>query len=745
MSRFNDSSALANDPNGLRKYAVDWVIDWLGDNVLNYCPDASHRIAVVSWGSTVRTDLTVTAVIAPHSFTEWASQRDGIKDKIPLLDLGETRPDLAFEEAEKILKGFAQQPLGDLPRKQAIIFISDGVPSFPDIPSDYNSTLMSEVNEDFQFDPKLLDQEKCMTEAFQIAKARGESNISSQERQNCTIEFPAYEDAFKDSTYLWTILLNNGTPYQPNFYTTLETLSIGHGGAIFNLSDNSDIPSKFLDILTRLSGISAERLGCQPFPVEPYLQQAMISFFKPAVDFDVQISYEENGQTHIITSSDLANSTSWPLEMQGFTINDHTNDNTIERFVFGHPHGGMWEIMAYPNCNGLQAVFQPLEITALQSEPGSVIPQYDLPPYYDQASPVYIEYRIVDRSMNDLPVEIDPRFPITVETTLTYPDGTTHVLNLVYDSNNKVFRSEEPLLTNIVGTYQFTTQATTPHADTRQSEPRVLFIDGPRTFSVIPVTPFQLEITEPAPNSILPLHGGLMKGFRIQPVNFRARITSRSGELIDPALVFKDPNNALAGDVTGSSNEGTSSLALYPDPSVPGEYVAQAVNLNAEGDYRLEVSIGGDQLSSQYRPDSSKADVDFKLRDPLFNRPITYKFMGIGLGFLALIGIVVVILNRTSPVTGTLVFEAGSANIADISIGSGWNVTRIRRSTLQAYPSLGLKSLRARKSKEQLGCVDYEAVDINGNRLPGTLMPDQTTGFTGGMTIRYEPVDTTLS
>src|SRR6266540_503680 len=43
-------SMKGNDPSGLRKSAVDWVVDWLGDNVLSYCPAAIHRIAVVSWG-----------------------------------------------------------------------------------------------------------------------------------------------------------------------------------------------------------------------------------------------------------------------------------------------------------------------------------------------------------------------------------------------------------------------------------------------------------------------------------------------------------------------------------------------------------------------------------------------------------------------------------------------------------------------------------------------------------------------
>ncbi|MBU2483245.1 MAG: hypothetical protein KJ760_19345 [Proteobacteria bacterium] len=94
-----------------------------------------------------------------------------------------------------------------------------------------------------------------------------------------------------------------------------------------------------------------------------------------------------------------------------------------------------------------------------------------------------------------------------------------------------------------------------------------------------------------------------------------------------------------------------------------------------------------------------------------------------------------------NPVTGTLVFEIGTTHIADIPIGTGWNVSKISRGTLQAYSSLGLKSLKAQKSKEQLGCVDYSAIDMNGNPYRGTLMPESTTPFAGGMTVRYEPLE----
>ena len=69
------------------------------------------------------------------------------------------------------------------------------------------------------------------------------------------------------------------------------------------------------------------------------------------------------------------------LNIHGFQVEDHTVDDTIERYVFDRPVGGYWSIRAsvYTDCDRIQAYYQPLDIsTAMVSHPQPVIPRYDL-------------------------------------------------------------------------------------------------------------------------------------------------------------------------------------------------------------------------------------------------------------------------------------------------------------------------------------------------------------------------------
>ena len=736
-----------NDPSGLRKSAVDWVINWLGDNVLSYCPDAIHRIAVISWGDKAETDLVDN--ISPRTIQEWSLSRDNLKAQVIFHDFPYTQPVVAFEEAQDILTEFASLPLGDLPRKRLIIFVTDGVPAFAGIDvAKYSNDLTNKVRLMFPFDTELLLQEKCLTEALEQAKKAGKITLSPEDKNNCLGNYKVNENAYGNSTYIWSILLNanDGVPYKNyvSFYNAMDTIAQEHAGYVTAITQSIDIPATFLDIMTSVAGVRAEKLGCQSFAMEPYLQQATLSFFKIDKDIAVEISYQDGDQTYTITQDDLKNNTTWPLELPGFIVKDYTSDNTIERYVFLRPHAGYWNIRApiTSDCKGIQAFFEPLDFAAEQLSPSSTVPQYDLEPYYDQSSPVYIEYRLINRESPLEIIEPDPQYPLTITATLKGPGSESQMdLAMVYDHERESYRSQVPLNVSVVGKYEFSVRAETTYVDTKISGKRILFVDGPRFFEVTPVTPFKILISEPQPKQVYSLHGGPKTSFSIKPIEFRVVLTDRNGNKIEPSQVFLDLNSALQGEVTSSDGEKVE-VSFAPDPNRPDEFIGQVTSLRDEGNYHLSVSVKDEEAYvAQYRPDNKIVETDFILRDTLWTRPLTYKVLGIILLMFIIACIIVTALNRNNPVTGTLVFEIGDTHIADIPIGTGWNVTKVSRRTLQAYPSLGLKSLKAYKSKEQLGCVDYSAIDMNRNPYSGTLMPESTTPFAGGITVRYEPLE----
>jgi hypothetical protein len=123
------------------------------------------------------------------------------------------------------------------------------------------------------------------------------------------------------------------------------------------------------------------------------------------------------------------------------------------------------------------------------------------------------------------------------------------------------------------------------------------------------------------------------------------------------------------------------------------------------------------------------------------NAPTLFAILIFIPGIVLILVAFVIAAKRNNPVRGRLYFQIGTTIIAEISIESGWNVTNLSKRTLGTYPSLGLKWLKVHKSKLQLECVDYLALDMNGNNYEGTLMPESTIPFAGEMTIRYEPLE----
>ena len=326
-------------------------------------------------------------------------------------------------------------------------------------------------------------------------------------------------------------------------------------------------------------------------------------------------------------------------------MEDHTVDDTIERYVFDRPVGGYWSIRAsvYTDCDRIQAYFEPLDISTAMVSPQPVIPQYDLPPYYDSSSPAYIAYQLVNRNENGEPLALDPVYPLNLSVQIhKLPNGTPETLNLVYDFNAKTFRSENPILVNEVGTYEFTTTATVRYVDSRNTEPRVLFVDGPRTYEVQQVDPFTFSITAPGSNEKMILHGGFPR-FSIQPVVIYVQVTKRGGGGIDPALIFPNISSAFTGKITDLGGTTITTLNFTPNPAKLGDFIAQTNQLTAAGNYKITANVG--IYYPQYHPDQSTSGIDFSMVDTLLTNPKTYKFAGVGLGILFLIGILIIILN----------------------------------------------------------------------------------------------------
>ena len=72
-------SGRPNDPTEQRVYAPRWAIDWLADNALDICPNAVHRIAVISYGGSTGIDLKLEMALLAPRFRTLRPGRSGLR------------------------------------------------------------------------------------------------------------------------------------------------------------------------------------------------------------------------------------------------------------------------------------------------------------------------------------------------------------------------------------------------------------------------------------------------------------------------------------------------------------------------------------------------------------------------------------------------------------------------------------------------------------------------------------------
>ncbi|MCU0485937.1 MAG: VWA domain-containing protein, partial [Anaerolineales bacterium] len=350
---------LPNDPTEQRAYGPRWAIDWLTDNALDICPDAIHRVALISFGENAYLDLPLSNV-DPNNSQEATRIRERLKENITPQDLGETNPTAAFKLAKDVLDDAA--PIGESPRKRVIIYITDGHPCVralgctpPNSTMDfveYARQMKLQVARDFPFDATLLQQESCLNEAI---ITYGVDFIPPEVSTQCLAEYRSEPESFKNSTYIWTILLKHGEAYSSRLRDQYVEMSESHAGEVVNLTANrGDIPDTFLKIMSRLAGVKAQRLSCGNFAVNPYLRQMRLVFFKVDADNVVSLSYvDAQNNTHQLENG---------IGDSGFVIAEHGQEGANERYVLDTPYPGIWHFDS-DDCNGINAYYEPIEIS----------------------------------------------------------------------------------------------------------------------------------------------------------------------------------------------------------------------------------------------------------------------------------------------------------------------------------------------------------------------------------------------
>ena len=632
---------------------------------MGLCTTAIHRVGVVSFGTNSQIDMPLTK-IAPENQAAWDQVKGVLSDKIRSQNLDATDPAKAFKEAYMMLK--AAPPFGDLPRKQAIISLTDGKACVPTkgcraATGDgmdhelYNRLFVDQVNEDFEFSDDLMQQDEALRKAAE--QFGGIGNIPDTTKFDILYnDYPVSRDDLRESTYIWIIAMNSAENYLEIDGDALSQIAKTHGGQLIALPENRiAVPREFNKILSWLSGISPTILRCGKLAVDPYLGGAILDVYKAAEGFDLKITH--NGKTLVGGQGDR----------EYFGVVDYSQFGVIEHYRFQKPPAGLWQVDAPTNsdCESLEVAYIPFRSKVTMISPLGMLPNYNLnDATFDPAHPFSLQYKITDAA-EGITLDEDLTYPLDIKAKVGLPDGTSQEVAFTFEEEG-IWKST-PIPVHILGTYTVDLSAYAPcieNPDLAQSRcsdrPKILVVqDANGTYQVGEVSLFEFKILSPGDGSTITLHGNLWpEQLALQPINVVVQMVDANGTpLLADTVLTGDLNRAFMATLSAPGNQ-VQSLVMQPDPTDPSRYIVSFSSPAVLGKHTLTIDLTSDYRYETYSPAKNQITSSFTRYDGLLNNPTFYMFIG-GLLLLGLIGIVAwVMLNRKSAVFGRLILSDNS-------------------------------------------------------------------------------------
>jgi len=693
------------DSKRQRKFGADAMVDTLTDLSLDVCPGTVNRIGVISFGDNAVVDIPLREINPNGSFSLANTIRDELKDDIEAKCMYRTNSPAAFNRAVDEFKKASN--MGNENRKKVIIFFTDGTPCFIEgsysgcgEPGAHIENMIRIANEDLPFDAQLLKSDQCIKEVYAGTPEGGYSNEEFDEKINaCTTgEYTVPDEAYENSTYIYTLLLGASEIENELFKTKLEDMSEEHGSRLVPLSKNpQELPAEFKRIVEELATVKIPAIDCGGFVVNPYQKRGIMSFYKYEEE-PIKLSYLDiNAQAHEISDEKQ-------IPEESFVVADYNSFGVNERYVFSYPYPGVWNLKS-ENCSGLEAYYQEIEFNPEGFTLGfSNVPQYDIEPYFDADDPHYIEYQMRDSAGKVVEQSEDVRFSVDLDVSVSDPKGNAISYDMVYLKEEKLFRSVDPINVEHLGNYTIdivgstiyhegspSVSEDTPFEEIFNSR-RMLFQHHDISFATTPVTPFRIEPFTPIDGEkIGNVHETIFSGWPLKyaPLKVRIKLTDRDGNPMDPEKMFTEYQSPI--QVSVISPEITEPVKLLQDPSHPDEYFGE-IDTDVDGPVQLKVELIEKPLGD-FRADQTILQVDFERFDKFWHTEIAYYIL-LGAFVIALIVWFFVRKQLTNnPVGGTLEFHDGD-EVDSFELYSKWNWKKIPKKWLKTHPEYLLDFIR---------------------------------------------------
>ena len=612
-------SMKVNDPNNLRIEALRQIIDYLGDSVLYFCPDAKHRLAVIGFGDkgalyTEDTQVYFSnVVIAPRTLGEWIGTRDKLKSNLPGPENLEGTDFLsAFRAAKDVFNrwGGVSSKEDVLPRRKVVLLLTDGGPCV--------------IADGCGQDGKPYGGQQ-MAKAMRDLKEYLDPNGA---------DFPWRGQENKASVSLLVVGLNDSTNagynylQDPRIKDVWAQITREHGGEFVPVAtdkpENLRLSSQVFDALNQVAPVVLKKWRCdEPLWVDPYTsgilvihiwRQGALSGFLPQ-DVVIRLRYESaDGKVVFYERGNASES--------GYGPEDYSGTDFSERYVFYRPAPGKYtvEVEHADRCVDVDVRTgeEPLIVKVLSPSSDNhtdVLPQVKDLPYYDKVLTPRFKIQLFQRAKNGStqPVVEFPGYPLKVKVVVKRPDGQIdeYVLSKVGDDGT--FIGNDFIKTPVAGKYKWSLVVETSNPKAKFGEAssgasdHIIVFQTKGQFEVTPVTRFRVKVISPPPS--IPINTvekgtGVLKG---QPLVVRMRLIGEKGKILDPKIVFPNTSKMLTVTLlgpTGKVVEGPVVLRQMDDEGTPvlGALLRKGGKIDPEGKYTLKVTVSRDYDRYAFAP-----------------------------------------------------------------------------------------------------------------------------------------------
>lgn len=563
----------ANDPNGQRFDAAVSIAGYLANHSAWLCAEEGiqHRIAVVGFGDLAAsaqdgpdnpyeqdTKIYLPPTVIPldelsdmtqRELTEaWENRQQSIENQIrsgATENLGATDHRSAFLVANDILSDWRDQPLGEIPRRQAVIMLTDGEPCVANRgcpPQTYSLTL------------------ELMDDLADITNHLGD-------------DFPYYGMGNPESVYISTILLSRRSQRDTS-WDKWEEITQQHGGNIYPVTSSSLLLKVINDALDPVTGSGREPLECgEPRWIKPYLDNVIIFYTFPIAENpagQAVLNIEADGERYALRGG---------VPITGnLTVDDYLTFRGNESYVFNSPLPGKYYVTVpgIEDCTdelSLSVDSAPISGNVVAPIIDSVFPAIADPPFFSNALNSKFVLEMRDRNGEPLQETVD--YPLVVTATVRNKDyEKTYTLERVVGENGR-YETSSPIETPLPGNYSWELLATVRHPDPAQPDIEVFTDEGSFKATAVDLMMFVLEM--PEDGEVIPLNS--VNGTSQIPASLEVAVNvlDANGDTVDVTQILEDWSDLFEARLS----EGTTVLEtidLRLDPATKNRFIGQFEN-----------------------------------------------------------------------------------------------------------------------------------------------------------------------